>query len=447
MLFCGVGEYELTERELLLKLVCNGRIDLSEIIPADITEGIMKSIITEVHHYKITKSGDRWTTRVPDPTCSKGLRQIKKKSQADLYRYLLDFYGIIESRDITFTHLYREWAEYKRQFVGTKNKGMSTSTIKRYEKDFENYFENSTLANMKIAKITPDILQTSFKEIIEFNKDNKDHRAMYEQCFKNIYGYISDMYKYAVQKKYVKESPIKYVDKRLLLTFCEPDPVKTKDDKDRVLTIAEMNTLFAAVTVHKQKYPGYAPDYAIELVALTGMRVGEIAVLRWSDIRNGYIYVDHAEQRLDYSDKHREYIVGEPKSRKHRRIPITPEIADLFNRIKEWNKDSEYVFPGRKGEWCKESCMETALKRRAEEAGVTTCFHGIRRTVSSMLNAAGLPQITVANMLGHLPTTNERFYNYDFAEKDDIISVLSHVSHSVTLFSVNMTDKKTAESR
>ena len=97
------GIIGLVNLEILLKLICNGKINVSEKIPANITEGIMRELLKEVHKYKITMSGDRWTTRVPDPTKPKGLRQVKKKSRADLYKYLLEFYAIAEtSKNITF---------------------------------------------------------------------------------------------------------------------------------------------------------------------------------------------------------------------------------------------------------------------------------------------------------------------------------------------------------
>lgn len=433
----------MTERELLLKLLYNDRINVSEIMSVHVNmEDIMGSMITEVHRYKISKSGDRWVTYVPDDTKPNGLRQIRKKRQSDLYEYLLDFYGVIES-NLTFSKLYAEWVEYKRQFTTAKNKGLSPSTIRRYEKDFDNYFTNNRLSKMSINKITPIILQTELKNIIESNNGNE--KPMYERCFNNIFGYITNMYEYAVLQQYIKESPAKFVDKKLLSTFCESDPVKP--DKDRVLTIGEMAALLTAVREHEQRYPGYIPDYAVELAMLTGMRIGEIAVLHWTDIDGEYIHVDYSEHRLDYSAKYREYIIGEPKNRKHRQIPIGPDIAALFARIKALNISGEYVFSDNNGEWYREYCLRTALKRRAKEAGVTTSFHGIRRTVSSLLNASGLPRVTVANMLGHLPTTNERYYDYDFTEKADVIKAFSQVSYKVINFSADMTDKKTAESR
>lgn len=55
--------------------------------------------------------------------------------------------------------------------------------------------------------------------------------------------------------------------------------------------------------VINRSYAYYMPDYAIELALLTGMRVGEIAALHWSDIDNKHIHVDFSEHRIDYKDR------------------------------------------------------------------------------------------------------------------------------------------------
>lgn len=67
---------------------------------------------------------------------------------------------------------------------------------------------------------------------------------------------------------------------------------------------------------------------------LTGMRVGEIAALSWDSIDEKYICVTQAERRLDYSDRTSEIIIGKPKNGKIRRIPLTSEMKELFQKIR-----------------------------------------------------------------------------------------------------------------
>lgn len=64
------------------------------------------------------------------------------------------------------------------------------------------------------------------------------------------------------------------------------------------------------------------------------------------------------------------------------------------------------------------------MTRRCEDAQIeTSSIHDIRRTVSSHLRTV-LPKATVANMLGHLEETNEKYYNYDVTPYETKLSCL-----------------------
>ena len=289
-----------------------------------------------------------------------------------------------------------------------------------------------------IADITSIDLETALKSIIENNK-------MHAACFKNLFGYVKNSFEYAWRKQYIQNNPICYVDKDFLLTFCIPD--EPKIDEDRVLTMQEFSSLKKAVLNHESRHPLYMPDYAIELAMLSGMRVGEISVLMWTDIRDGYVYIDRAEQRLDYSDRVCEIVIGEPKNRKHRKFPITPEISELFERISKLDIKGEFIFTRETGERYKAHDISCAVDRRAKEADIPkTSIHGIRRTVSSFLNGeTNLSRETIANMLGHLPATNERFYDYDITDKNTKIKALSELSYKVINFSNSRVNEKELE--
>ena len=168
---------------------------------------------------------------------------------------------------------------------------------------------------------------------------------------------------------------------------------------------------------------------------LTGMRVGELAALKWSCIDEDFIHIDFSEHRLDYSDRPSELIIGEPKNGKHRVIPITKEIRELLDIIQSIHHASptsdDFIFVRSNGSRYSGHCIGSALARRADEAGISkTSIHGIRRTVSSMLRII-LPAKAVAEMLGHLETTNERFYNYDICEISEKRKALSEMSSKV----------------
>ena len=399
----------------------------------------MGTIIKRIHKYKIKKTPDgRYMTYIPDETKPNGRRQVKRKSRTDLYRFLLAFYGISEEADkkanMPFKDLFKEWKEYKCKFVNAKNrkKGLSPSTIRRYERDYEKYFSGSALAKMPIDKITTIDLENALTTIIQ-------EYSVPEKSAGNLIGYVTQAFQYARRAEYLSKDPAELIDRALLLATCTFVPPKA--DSDRVLSLEELTKLIEAVWAHEKKHPTYMPDYAIELAVLTGMRVGELAALKWSCIDDRHIHIDFSEHRYDYSDRPSELVINEPKNGKHRLIPVTDEIRLLLDKIRavhpergQGSSEEDFVFIKADGKRCTGHDISCATDRRAAEAGISkTSVHGIRRTVSSMLRTV-LPAKAVANMLGHLELTNDLCYNYDTTVDNEKRSALSEVSSKVINF-------------
>ena len=405
--------------------VKRGILDYDEIALSE-SEVLMSRILDNVHMHKITRASDgRWVTSVPDQTKPTGLRQVRKKSRSEMYAFLIDFYGLIPERapEKTIGEVFKEWIEYKREFTKATYKPLSPSTIRRYELDHKKYLENTDL---DAAPIGLDDLTFEQQLIRIVSASKMDPRA-----FGNLFGYLSQMFKYAVRKRYIVSNPIMFVDKNRIMSFCCAVP--PKKDSDRVISQENLHKFLSAVQKHLEKYPDYMPDYAILLATLTGMRIGEIVALKWECVDRDFIHVDYSEHRHDYGD-HSEIVIGEPKSHKHRLIPVTKDISELLATIRRHSTDATWVFAGEEGRVTAND-VSNACRRRSNEAGIKrTSIHEIRRTVSSYLNTM-LPREAVANMLGHLPTTNERFYDYDISSRSVKIEALEKLSGNVINFS------------
>ena len=82
--------------DLLKVFVERDTITLSDIRNSS-EEELMKTILDEVHSYKITPpkkgaSDQRWFTYIPDKTCPNGRKRVAKKTQKELFIFLLNFY-------------------------------------------------------------------------------------------------------------------------------------------------------------------------------------------------------------------------------------------------------------------------------------------------------------------------------------------------------------------
>lgn len=343
---------------------------------------------------------------------------VARKEEKDIDEAYLEFYCSTSEKKqiITFELLYFEWVENRRQYAGTKKGQLSVSTIRRYERDYERYIQKTKFSKKDITKINAIDLENLLMNIAETHELTKS-------SIDNIAGYIRNAFKYARKMRYVEYNITYDVDMKLVRTKCVE---KAQNDEDRVLSTEEMQYLLEAIREHEEKR-FYIQDYAIELAMLTGMRVGEIAALRWSSITKDYIIIKESEHRLDYADKTCEYIISHTKNGKIRRFPITKEIRALLARIRsvlaEKNISDDFIFSDKKGR-VNSHTISCAINRRCEEAGINKkSIHAIRRTVSSNLRKT-LPISTVANLLGHLEKTNEEYYNYDVV---DINTKITHI--------------------
>ncbi len=132
----------------------------------------------------------------------------------------------------------------------------------------------------------------------------------------------------------------------------------------------------------------------IILAVNTGMRRGEIFNLKWS-------YVDLKKRFIE---------VIKSKNGEKRVIPINKTLLEVLHRLPR-RIDSPYVFPGKKGKKrtdCKKSFRTAMRKAEIEDF----CFHDLRHTFASHLVMAGVPLLTVAELLGHKSIEMTKRYSH-----------------------------------
>ena len=418
---------------LLNLYIKNGTINASDVMSSS-KEDIMKTIISKIHPYKITKPSreskdQRWFTYVADATKPKGRRRVCKNTEGELFEFLLAFYGISKNElqgSRTFGEVFSEWTDYKSGFIGAKNskRSRSQSTITRYRREYKKCFGGTTFDKTPVNQVTSIQIEKAFKEAIE-------KYDLSESFFLNLFGYIKNSFEYAFRMKYITTNEFLYVDKDKLLALIGVKPPKSSDE--RILTNSQQKSLYEAIKSHEKHNPDYVADLALELAMQTGMRVGEIAALHWNDLHDGYIHIDYSEHRIDYDD-HIELVVGEPKNMKHRKFPFNPIIEDIFIRIKALGRDGDFVFTNKDGERHTASSISCAAIKRGNECGIEkVSAHRIRRTVVSELRKKYSIKL-VSELMGHLEETDEEYYNYDNSEESEKIDASNSLCSNVLTF-------------
>lgn len=158
--------------------------------------------------------------------------------------------------------------------------------------------------------------------------------------------------------------------------------------------------------------------FGIYLAFRTGMRIGEVCALRWSDIslESEVIAVCHTVQRLPQEAQHMEaqeekdacqvqgktaLSIGTPKSDSSvRLIPLMPDIAALCERFRTESREA-FVLTGT------DKCMEPRklqrrLKKYLDECSIEEAhFHTLRHTFATRCVEAGFDMKTLSEILGH----------------------------------------------
>jgi len=158
----------------------------------------------------------------------------------------------------------------------------------------------------------------------------------------------------------------------------------------RILKDSEFEALYRSAPSH------FKP--VLLCAYLTGMRRGELRLLKWEDVdlENGYIYVQ------------------ETKNNDSRAIPVCDVLLDTLKDLKR-NSRSEYVFTTPEGEpYASKTAWRTAWHNTLKKAGIGKLrFHDLRHTfVSNLIVEEKEDYATVMALSGHKDITVLKRYSH-----------------------------------
>lgn len=145
----------------------------------------------------------------------------------------------------------------------------------------------------------------------------------------------------------------------------------------------EAETLLAGMKERGKVSKGHY--YPPTLLALrTGLRIGEIEALEWSD-------VDFKERLISVTKSHRRGVVGSTKSKRSRKVDMSPMLVETLRELKRkvWVKWGAigvppFVFAGVKGARLDRYEMRKVMHRVSDALGLTRKrLHDLRHTYRS----------------------------------------------------------------
>ena len=374
-------------------------------------EMIKRRNIIEKHPYKPTynEKKKRWFTRFEkDGKLIQRNRKTKEEIEDCIYEFYTNPQDDEPKEDLytTFSQAHDMWIEAQKEY------GKSNNSIRRYETDWTRFFSGTKFEKMDVTKITAkDIEIFMIENIKKYNLKRRGGDGLYA-CISGVF------YNLAMEKVInLADNPCNLVDKKRFNKFYNTDE---KTIEERTISQSDLLKLIQQISMDIERRPNYIYPYGVQLALLTGMRVGEIAGLRWSHVYNDYIKVCESEK---YDVLERRYYQSKTKTGKIRSVPITSHLREFLNKMadlqQQYGITEDFVLSFGDGKIrCKN--LTAYMNHKCEQL----CFdsnksiHAIRRTFNSYLRFDGLTAVEAGSLIGNTPKVNDAHYTYDIQDID-----------------------------
>ncbi len=382
--------------EILQFIINNGMIDISDV--QNSIEAMKKEELLKQHPYEIWQSKDgKWYTYLPAQGGGRVLK--KRKSKKDLESIIFDYYK--NKKEILLKDIFQEWSSQKIEYGEIQKQ-----TFDRYTTDFHRFFDDSFIAKKDIRKITEDDLELFIRETIR-------NKRLTNKAYCGLRLLIIGIFKYAKRQKFTEISITQFFGDLDLPKKCFVK--KAVKDDESVFTDDEV-----------EKITGFIRDnpsllnYGILLAFQTGVRVGELCTLKYSDIQGNKLCIRRTEVR--YRDKDDKYVFEVRESPKteagNRDIILNSEARKTLKEIRKLNPFGEYIFM-KDGKRIKEKAFSVKIVKICRYVGIKErSMHKARKTYATKLINGGVDESIVIKQMGHTSIDCTKNYYY-FNNKND----------------------------
>ena len=273
----------------------------------------------------------------------------------------------------TIREIAAAWKEYKRPYV-------KQSTMAAYVLILENH-----------------ILPT-------FGEDN----SLPEQ---SVQAFVLHKIESGLSTKSVKDILIvlkmvmKFGVKKEWMTYYEWDIKYPPSSENKVLDVLSV-TNHRKILNHIQSHFTFM-GLGIYISLSTGLRIGEICALKWSDINvtDGILTVDRTIERIyiiEGEKKHTELVINTPKTKNScREIPMNKELLGMLKPLKKVVNEDYYILTNDERP-TEPRTYRNYYKRMMEKLDIPKLkYHGLRHSFATRCIEVGCDYKTVSVLLGH----------------------------------------------
>lgn len=298
--------------------------------------------------------------------------------------------GLLMDDKITVDQWYFTW------LFDFKSKDLAPSTFECYEAVYRLYIKDSDIGDIKLIDLRTAHLQRYYTKLLDIDKLDASN-------VKRINKTLKTCLKEAVKQGYLQKN------------WCDDVnlPKVKKDDNIKALSKDDQLRLLEALK-------GVDLELLITFALGTGLRLGEVLGLKWSDIdfKEHTLSVQRSVRRIVeiQRDGSRNRVLKEvpPKTENSfRTVPIPDSILsklksykreqnELILSIGEDYQNNNYVFCNDDGTIMdpKKPNRRLSSVLKSNDIELIT-FHGLRHTYCTRLFEAGVPPKTVQSLVGH----------------------------------------------
>lgn len=312
----------------------------------------------------------------------------------------------VDSRNVTVNDIYDLWKKLK--------KGLKDNTFQNYQYMY-NQFVYPDFGKNKITQIKRTDVRRFYNKLAE--QDN-----LKVSTIDSIHTVLHQVLELAVEDEYLRNNPSDNALRELKKSH------NYDSEKRKALTIQEQN-VFTDYLKRSKTYNHWNPIFTVMLG--TGLRVGEVTGLRWSDIdfENNVIDVNHT---LVYYDKGNKcgYAINSPKTPNSKRLVLMIEsVRKVFEEEKRNQEENgikcqsiidgytDFIFLNRFGNVLNHGILNKALRRimrdcneeiltrhRGKDEPILlpkfSC-HSLRHTFTTRMCESGMNVKVIQDVLGH----------------------------------------------
>lgn len=269
--------------------------------------------------------------------------------------------------------------------------------------------ELTNIVNEYIESIKYSIKTRTYLFYLQINENYiaKFNKAITSEHLNEFVFDIRQKYSYSTTKiiKSLISRSLKYAYDNRIIENKYVLNVKLKNENTRkieALMIAEQSKLEKYILNRGKHY-----HYGILVALYTGLRIGELLALKWSnvDFKNKIIYINKTIGTI--GKNHKTIILEDtPKtSSSIREIPISSVLLKILKELKTISK-SDYVVENTKGDKVYPRAYQQSFENLLNKLKIKHYgFHSLRHTFASRLLEQGADVKTISELMGHSSTT------------------------------------------